>query len=117
MFTPYSSGLINILTASSPQLQMIPLVDEHVAGEIMQLREEGNGPGWFAAVPLAGGFAGQYFAGPAIGAAGGAVLHVPQHDFRSAGGCGSGPDQAHLPRAPSAATVPNDIQILSLHWK
>lgn len=40
VFTPISSGLINILTASPAQLQVLPYVDEAVANQIVQMRSE-----------------------------------------------------------------------------
>ncbi|HWY76077.1 MAG TPA: general secretion pathway protein GspK [Verrucomicrobiae bacterium] len=45
IFTPFSNGHINILTASAEQLQVLPLVDETVAGEIIQLRQQGGAEG------------------------------------------------------------------------
>jgi hypothetical protein len=38
LFTPLSTGRININTASFTTLQMIPFVDENVAAEIIRLR-------------------------------------------------------------------------------
>ena len=43
IFTPVSSGQINLLTASATQLQVLPGVDENVAAEIIQLRQEAGG--------------------------------------------------------------------------
>ena len=40
VFTPISSGLINILTASPAQLQVLPFVDEALANQIVQMRSE-----------------------------------------------------------------------------
>jgi general secretion pathway protein K len=40
ILTPISSGGINILTASESQLQVLPGVDDTIAGQIMQLRQE-----------------------------------------------------------------------------
>ena len=40
MLTPVSNGGINILTASSSQLQVLPGVDDTIADQIIQLREE-----------------------------------------------------------------------------
>ena len=40
IFTPVSSGLINILTASVSQLTVLPNVDDTIAGQIVQLRSE-----------------------------------------------------------------------------
>ena len=40
LLTPVSSGLINLLTASSTQLQLLPGVDDNVAAQIVQLRDE-----------------------------------------------------------------------------
>ncbi len=45
LFTPFSNGRINILTASREQLQVLPLVDERVADQIIQAREQGAGEG------------------------------------------------------------------------
>ena len=47
VLTPISSGAINILTASESQLQVLPGVDDTIAGQIMQLRQESgeNGSG------------------------------------------------------------------------
>jgi len=43
LLTPFSSGRININTASAIQLQMIPGVDENVAQQIIQLRAGPDG--------------------------------------------------------------------------
>jgi general secretion pathway protein K len=40
IFTPFSNGKININTASPEVLQMIPLMDENTAAEIIRLRSE-----------------------------------------------------------------------------
>ena len=40
ILTPISSGGINILTASESQLQVLPGVDDTIAGQILQLRQE-----------------------------------------------------------------------------
>ena len=40
VLTPISAGVINILTASPMQLQLLPGVDENVAAQIVQLRGE-----------------------------------------------------------------------------
>lgn len=39
LFTPLSSGQININTASASVLQMVPIIDENIAQRIIQLRE------------------------------------------------------------------------------
>lgn len=43
IFTPISSGRININTASVTTLQMIPVVDENIASEIIRLRSGPDG--------------------------------------------------------------------------
>lgn len=43
LFTPLSSGQININTASAPVLQMLPFVDENAAAEIIRLRSGPDG--------------------------------------------------------------------------
>jgi general secretion pathway protein K len=43
LFTPLSSGLININTASAQVLQMLPFVDENMAAEIIRLRSGPDG--------------------------------------------------------------------------
>ena len=43
LFTPLSSGQININTASARVLQMLPFVDENVAAEIIRLRSGPDG--------------------------------------------------------------------------
>jgi general secretion pathway protein K len=43
LFTPISSGQININTASARVLQMLPFVDENVAAQIIQLRSGPDG--------------------------------------------------------------------------
>ena len=43
LFTPISSGRININTAPSEVLQLIPFVDQHVAAQIIQLRAGPDG--------------------------------------------------------------------------
>ncbi|MCC6823074.1 MAG: general secretion pathway protein GspK [Verrucomicrobia subdivision 3 bacterium] len=43
LFTPLSSGQININTASAKVLQMLPFVDENVAAEIIRLRSGPDG--------------------------------------------------------------------------
>jgi general secretion pathway protein K len=43
LFTPISSGRININTASAAVLQLIPFVDEHSAAEIIRLRAGQDG--------------------------------------------------------------------------
>lgn len=47
ILTPISSGGINILTASESQLRVLPGVDDTIAGQIIQLRQESgeNGSG------------------------------------------------------------------------
>jgi hypothetical protein len=40
VLTPISSGGINILTASESQLQVLPEVNDTIAGQIVQLRQE-----------------------------------------------------------------------------
>ncbi len=40
ILTPISNGAINILTASRTQLQVLPGVDDNIAGQIVQLRGE-----------------------------------------------------------------------------
>jgi general secretion pathway protein K len=42
LFTPFSSGRINILTASKDQLQVLPMVDDKIADEIIQARDQGT---------------------------------------------------------------------------
>jgi general secretion pathway protein K len=43
LFTPFSSGRININTASQTVLQMLPMVDEQTAAEIIRLRSGPDG--------------------------------------------------------------------------
>jgi hypothetical protein len=43
LFTPLSSGRINVNTASATVLQLIPGVDENVAAQIIQLRSGPDG--------------------------------------------------------------------------
>jgi general secretion pathway protein K len=43
LFTPTSSGKINVNTASATVLQMLPFVDENLAGEIIRLRAGPDG--------------------------------------------------------------------------
>ena len=43
LFTPISSGRININTASADVLQMVPMIDENVAARIIEFREQGEG--------------------------------------------------------------------------
>jgi len=61
IFTPLSSGKININTASAETLQLIPGVDNNIAQAIVGGRTEGyaQGGGWPAA-PFMGGPAGGY---------------------------------------------------------
>ena len=47
LFTPISTGRININTASSEVLQMVPMIDENVAAGIISFRERGEGT-WIA---------------------------------------------------------------------
>ncbi len=48
VFTPISSGLINILTASAAQLQVLPYVNDAVANQIVQMRSEVGDDGFLA---------------------------------------------------------------------
>lgn len=43
LFTPISSGKININTASEEVLQVVPMIDQNVAEQIIQFRQEGEG--------------------------------------------------------------------------
>jgi hypothetical protein len=43
LFTPLSSGQININTAPAPVLQMLPFVDENIAAQIIRLRSGPDG--------------------------------------------------------------------------
>jgi type II secretory pathway component PulK len=45
LFTPISSGQININTASAQVLQLIPFVDENIAQQIIEFRD-GQGTGF-----------------------------------------------------------------------
>jgi general secretion pathway protein K len=120
LFTPISSGQININTASREVLQAIPMIDENIAEGIIRYRTEGEG--FVSAMPIGS-------PGKTIGSA---LLNA-------------GMNQAVIPQIERFFTVesrtfevqvdaeiagykrqftailgcnnPRDVQVLSFHWK